>query len=510
MVSRKRTWLRVCFWTFGVLGTLSASRSVSAAQNSEGSPYKKLRSISGAAGHEDHGHFIMDDARSMFTAGKDSKVIVYFEWEGPIGPHHFEGLWKSSEGKIVLISDFRYEATTTHYSGYWTMLMSEGTPSGEWSIEARIDGEFAGTHSFVITGSPVAPGPSVPQPLSTSDLYKRALSATSRVEKVGDDGTMLGHSVGFWISDNALLTSFGSIDGAASIRVQFPDGRTQTTDQVLAWNRWQDWALLQLAGPAPSKLKPGPNQPLNVGDQCVFLIWGPAGPKVTDGSITGKNSFQKAGDRLIVASGATPESFGGPLLNMYGDYVGMVGGAIAPGGDPMRILALLNEGPNSPYMIQPSEPNALAVPLRMLPGVEASPRPTALKDLAAKGEFLPAVLQNRSVGFVTLTSYLGKLSSDVPMVRDYRQVFTHRDGKASVYVNWMPVAKAKTTCAIRIYNLDNVMLTGAKPKEISLSPGRTMITTWEIPVAILSPSIYRVDLLLGSQVVWREYFKVME
>ena len=42
----------------------------------------------------------MDDGRSAFTAGTDPKVIVYFEWEGPVGPHHFEGLWKSPEGKI--------------------------------------------------------------------------------------------------------------------------------------------------------------------------------------------------------------------------------------------------------------------------------------------------------------------------------------------------------------------------------------------------------------------------
>jgi len=86
----------------------------------------------------------MDDARSVFTAGKDPKVTVYFEWEGPLGAHHFEGLWKSPEGKIVLISDFRYEAKTPHFNGYWSMLLSEATPSGEWNLEARIDGEPAG------------------------------------------------------------------------------------------------------------------------------------------------------------------------------------------------------------------------------------------------------------------------------------------------------------------------------------------------------------------------------
>src|SRR6266849_1859316 len=93
------------------------------------STYKVVRSISGGTGHEDNGRYIMDDPRSVFVAGKDAKVTVYFEWEGPMGPHHFEGLWKSPEGKIVLISDFRYEAKTPRYSGYWSMLISEATPS---------------------------------------------------------------------------------------------------------------------------------------------------------------------------------------------------------------------------------------------------------------------------------------------------------------------------------------------------------------------------------------------
>ena len=81
-----------------------------------GSQFRTLRSVSGGSGHEANGRFVMDDPRSVFMAGKDAKVIVYFEWEGPLGPHHFEGLWKSPEGKIVLISDFRYEAKAMQFS----------------------------------------------------------------------------------------------------------------------------------------------------------------------------------------------------------------------------------------------------------------------------------------------------------------------------------------------------------------------------------------------------------
>ena len=104
-----------CYLAVMIAATLSVPSMIGQPQNStqpSGSPFHKLRSISGAAGHEEKGRFLMGDARSAFTSGKDTKVIVYFEWEGPLGPHHFEGLWKSPEGKIVLISDFKYEAKT--------------------------------------------------------------------------------------------------------------------------------------------------------------------------------------------------------------------------------------------------------------------------------------------------------------------------------------------------------------------------------------------------------------
>lgn len=484
--------------------------SVALAQ--DGSPFKKLRSISGAAGHEDKGHFIMDDARSVFVTGKDQKVIVYFEWEGPLGPHHFEGLWKSPEGKIVLISDFRYEATGPHYSGYWTMLLAEGTPSGEWAVEARIDGQEAGTHSFVITGSPGAATPTtpaVPQPLSTAEMYKKAMDATAAIEKIAPDGSVLGKFSAFWIADGKVLTSFQAIDGAASIRVGSRSGSAVSTDQVLAWNRWQDWALLSVPGPAPAKLKRGPKEALNVGDVCAFLEQMPAGARLTDGTITGKNSFPRAGDRLIVASAATPQSYGSPLLNQFGEYVGLVGGATVPGSDPMEILGLMNQSAAGAQAVTTLEPNALAVPLSLLPD-GTTDQATSLGALAQKGEFLPLAVKSHTVGLATLTSFIQTRPDQFPFVTDYRQVFSHHDTHASVFVNWTPSQKQKTTCELRLYNLDNVLMTESKPRQLSLAPGKYMSTIWNVPVASMAPGIYRVDLVLGTQTVWRDFFRVTE
>ena len=495
----------------GLAGGRSAWGQSAGGSTPEGSPFHKLRSISGATGHEDKGRFVMDDARSAFTSGKDTKVIVYFEWEGPLGQHHFEGLWKSPTGKIVLVSDFSYEAKTNHYSGYWTMLLSDGTPSGEWSLEARIDGEAAGFHSFLITGTPVAtaPQPATPQPLSAAEMYKTAMGATVIIEKIGENGDVLAKKTGFWIENGEVLTSFGTIDGARSLRVRLSDGTQRETDRILGWNRWQDWAVVSIPRATGLKLKRGPKEPVNVGDRCVFLEWVPAGAKLTDGSITGKNTFQKAGERMLVASGATPESIGGALLNDYGEYVGLISGDVAPGSGSLRILSLIN-AVGGKVDLAGLDTTGLAVPLSLLPSNLNEVQASTLSEIEKRGEFIPPVVKTQLVSTASLSTYIAKDPNSAIVAREYREIFSRKDQKGSLYVNWWNVKKQKITCEVRLFNLDNRLLVGSQPKEITLNPDKFMATAWDIPVGSMVPGVYRIDLVVGPQVAWREFFRVTE
>jgi hypothetical protein len=484
----------------------------SATATSPASPpsrFRLVRSVSGASGHEENGRYIMDDPRSVFTAGKDTKVTVYFEWEGPLGPHHFEGLWKSPEGKIVLISDFRYEAKTPRFSGYWSLLLADTTPSGEWNVEARIDGEPAGTHSFVITGSPTASIPATPQPLGSADLYQKAMDATVTIAKLGSNGSILGKGSGFWVGDGRILTAFDVIDGASSLRILRRDGSEVTTDQILAWNRWQDWALLKVEGSAKTWLKRGSPDAPKVGDRCVVLEFEGMGARLADGSITGKNVFPRAGERLLLASGITPASFGGPLLDEYGNFVGIVGGNILPGGDPMKTFSLfLEPGPNG----RPTkwDVTGMATPQALLPEL-SSGNATRLADLASRGEFLSPMEPSKSIFFATLTSMSGKDGANSFNPTDYRNVFSHRDGKAVLYVSWKSLAKEKLNCVVRLFDADNKPLSESKSREVSLAPGKyAPNATWDISLGSMSPGVYRVDLVLNGQTAWRDFLRITD
>ena len=478
-----------------------------------GTPFRVMRSIAGAAGHEDKSKFVMDDPRSLFNASTDSKVFVYFEWEGPLGPHHFEGLWKSPEGKIVLISDFRYEAKTPHFSGYWTMLLSEGTPSGEWNLEARIDGEPAGSLSFVITGSPVAhaapPPPPPPQPLSLADLYRKAMDATVIIEKLSTDGTAVRKSTGFWIADGQILTSFESIDGASTLRVSTGSGAQVTTDQILAWNKWQDWAVIKIGVTPKSTLKRGPANAVDVGGHCSFLEWGPLGSKLVDGSVTGTNSFPRAGTRLLIASGVTPQSVGGALLDEFGNFVGIIGGTIVPSAPPLRILALLNDSSSSATTLD-FDTTGLAVPISTLPDFPSNSAPVSLSTLAQQGEFAPLVIKSNAVNYMTVTTALNKQYGAIPMPQNAKQIFSKRESKAVVFVDWQTSTKQKFATTLRVFSADNKLLSTAKSQNVSISPGNFAATTWDLPIGSMSPGIYRLDLLINDQTSAREFIRITE
>jgi S1-C subfamily serine protease len=521
----RHMWLRarICARLFACLLFVFCSQVTSgqttapAKPDAERTRFRAVRSISGAAGHEVNGRFIMDDARSVFTAGKDARVIVYFEWEGPLGPHHFEGLWKSPEGRIVLISDFRYEAKGPRFTGYWSMLLSDGIPSGEWHLEARIDGEPAGMHSFVITADEASAAEARSkasniqplQPLSSAELYRRASEATVTIEKISADGTGLGKGTGFWVGDGQLLTAFDVIDAAASLRITLRDGSQITTDQIIVWNRWQDWALLKVEGSVRTPLKRAANDAPSVGDRCVFLEFGPAGAKLADGSVTGKNSFPKAGERLLVASGVNALSFGGPLLDEFGNYVGIVGESIVPSASPIATLELLRD-PGATGGSLDWGLTGLAVPHSLLPDFSTSGTPTRLSQIAAHGEFVEPLSKRNSIQVASLTSVVNRDPANVVIPGDFKRVFSRRENKAVMFVNWQFFSKEKLSCAIRIIDSDNKLLSESKPRDVSLAPGKIVSVTWDIPVGSMPVGIYRADLVIDNKPAWREFFRVTD
>jgi hypothetical protein len=79
-----------------------------------------------------------------------------------------------------------------------------------------------------------------------------------------------------------------------------------------------------------------------------------------------------------------------------------------------------------------------------------------------------------------------------------------------VYVNWQNSAKLKVAYTLRVFTADNKTVSASKPQEISLAPGKYASTNWDLPVGLMSPGIYRIDLLINDKISWREFIRVAE
>jgi S1-C subfamily serine protease len=212
--------------------------------------FRVVRSVSGTKVVDQGGRYTVEDPRTVFYAPDDKQIVVYFTWEGPAGPHHFEGLWKNPYGKVAMTSDFDYKPEQPRFGGYFKMLLGDTPATGVWTLEARIDGETSGTHNFQIT---IAPRPvdaaitSSRRLLNPQEIYNRAAAASVLIENINQKAARRNVGTGFFVGPGRLLTAFQVIDGAAKVRIAGPQGRLIEATEVVAWNRRQDWIILKVA-----------------------------------------------------------------------------------------------------------------------------------------------------------------------------------------------------------------------------------------------------------------------
>ncbi len=80
-----------------------------------------------------------------------------------------------------------------------------------------------------------------------------------------------------------------------------------------------------------------------------------------------------------------------------------------------------------------------------------------------------------------------------------------------VLVTWLPKQKRKGIPSLHLYTLDNNLLNKSPgTKKISVNPQKLSYTAWEVPLLNLPPGVYRVDVLLDADTVWRTFFRIVD
>jgi len=157
-------------------------------------------------------------------------------------------------------------------------------------------------------------------------------------DESGEEGTGVGSGVVINES-GAILTSLHVVAAASDIQVIFADG-TQSEAQIILAQPENDIAVLQ-ASQLPTIVIPavlGNPNAMRVGDEA-FAVGNPLGlySSMSAGVISGfdrsfqpEDSEQRLEGLIQFDAAVNPGNSGGPLLNRYGQVVGIVTGLVNP------------------------------------------------------------------------------------------------------------------------------------------------------------------------------------
>jgi hypothetical protein len=486
---------------------LSAGAAILASGQSSGRLHV-VQSLSGSRGTPQGERFVMEDPRTVFHAGKDRQVLVFFEWQGPSGRHHCEGNWKDPSGRVVFTSAADVDARGPRFGVYWGLSLPDTVTTGNWVLEATVDGEPAGVHAFQILAAPAGTSaPPVRRPLAVADLYQKGLMATLAVEAVDASGSRLDQASGLFVSPDLVLTTFGVLNEARKVRVLAGDGRRFETADVVSWNRRANWAFLRVAGAKGQPIARAPARP-EVGDRCYFLETQSDGSRaIVEVSVVGRSG---TGD-LVISEASMGATVGAPVLNEYGEFVGTTISRLSLPGVSALDIALLGTETGDYARGEPVRgfPSLRVRGFPPLPAEGSVSR--TLEDLERAGEFVRALARTpHSVNGILGTGVERQGQARIPVATDQRFRFSRAEKSCVIFVTWIPGQKQDSTVAFELFDEDNRHLGGTKPAKAKLRPGESFVQYWTIPLSTLAPGIYRVDVMLGSDPVWRTLFRVTD
>ena len=453
-----------------------------------------LRVISisaGPSGSDVNGTFALSEERSVFSREADREVYVLFRWEGVPGPHKLVAQWRSPDGSASSSSTIDYVAKDKRFGAYWQLGVTPSMALGVWSIDATVDGQPGGRHTFELRDARVAAA-AVKRPLPQPELYARLNRVFVSIERTTSTGKVLDAGGGL-LSNGALYTSIGVLDGVAGVRGKDADGRPIDITGVLGTNREDGSATL--AGGTPSvPALPSPESAPTVGDRCYSIESSPAGGHaLTSCSIIGR-AAGAAGDRgFIVRFTTAPGTPGAPVVNEYGELLGLVGG-----GSVASPVFLIGEPQRGDTL------DAALVPI-VTARTGAPGQAQTLAALQASGVIYGPLVGDEHVVSGGFAAKPVKTNTVPP--GDQRESFSTRDEKFVVFVNWLPTERLKGTSRLRLYDPLSRPLAETPAAKADLKKSQLTLTWWQLSVPP-APGSYRVEVLLNDRPVWRGTLRI--
>jgi hypothetical protein len=450
-----------------------------------------LKIAAGPAGAESNGVFVLTEERTVFSRTSDREIIVFFQWDGVPGPHKLVAQWRSPDGGLTSSSAIDYVAKDRRFGAYWRLSLATTMPLGTWSIEASVDGQPGGRLTFDVKDEKVAPA-IVKRPLTLAELYERLNHAFVVIERATPAGRQLDPAGGFISGSTRVYTSLAAIDSADRVTAVLADGSRRDLMAVASWHRRQGWAILEGGLPRDS-LPVAAGDVVKVGDRVFSIEGGTGGRALTEGSITGQSELPGVGRRLLTTFVNGTGTPGAPVLNEFGELVGMVGGANLPGAtllDLLRNRSAMKGVPIVPMSEMRAQPDASG---------------DAIAAMRQRGDLVAALAGDEHVVSGGFAKQINRGPAVAP--GDQREEFSSQDKTFVTWINWSPQNRVRGQGVLRMFDGDNRIVLESKPSKIDLRKGQLSLSSWQIPVPS-APGYYRVDALIDGTPIWRGFVRI--
>jgi hypothetical protein len=198
-------------------------------------------------------------------------------------------------------------------------------------IALTIEPLKAGTDTITITSNKtndklfinvnVTDKPKDKEVLSAEDIYEQCGQSTVEIYAYYSGEESLGS--GFYVNKGMIVTNYHVIEGAEKIEVKTYDGKTVNIKTIIGFDKELDLAILGIDKQSP---------PLTISQdkvavgQDVYAIGSPFGltGTMSKGMVTtaSRNMDDKV-DYIQIDASISPGNSGGPLINKYGEVIGV-------------------------------------------------------------------------------------------------------------------------------------------------------------------------------------------
>jgi hypothetical protein len=490
-VSRIRgTYLPLMLAICSCVVAIDAQQAPAAVQQA---PLAVLKIASGPSGAEANGAYTLTEERSVFSRSTDREVVVFFQWDGLAGAHKLVAQWRSPDGGLTSSSAIDYVAKDRRFGAYWKLTLSPSMPLGTWSIEATVDGQPGGRLTFEIKDEAVT-GVAIKRPMTQADIYQRLNGVFVVIERSTSAGRTLDAAGGFASGAKRIYTSLAAIDSTDRVVAIAANGTRSDLTTVSAWHRRQEWAILESPTSPEQSLTLAPAGGLKVGDRIFSIEGGSGGRALIEGGITGQGEVAGVGTRSLATFLNGAGMPGAPVVNEFGELVGMVGGAEMPGAT--RLLDLLRY--RSELKGVPIVPATL---MRYRPDAQAE----TLAALQLRGELIAPLVGEQHV----VSGGFARQINRGPVVSpgDQREEFAPQDKTFVTWLNWSPQDRVRGMGSLRIYDAENRVVLESKPAKVDMRKGQLSLSSWTIPVPAVAGR-YRVDALIDGKPIWRGFVRI--